>query len=106
MKTHIEEPYITHENVAGSVTPHHFSCKLRAGASANYLLINNVRQPTERELLRLQGFPEDYKIVVSYTAIRKQTGNSVCVPMVEAVAKNMITALKRCEGEKNESRAS
>lgn len=106
MKTHIEEPYITHENVAGSVTPHHFSCALRAGASANYLLINNVRRPTERELLRLQGFPEDYKIVVSYTAIRKQTGNSVCVPMVEAVAKNMITALKKCEGEKNESRAS
>lgn len=106
MKTHIEEPYITHENVAGSVTPHHFSCALRAGASANYLLINNVRQPTERELLRLQGLSEDYKIVVSYTAIRKQTGNSVCVPMVEAVAKNMITTLKRCEGEKNESRAS
>lgn len=106
MKIHIEEPYITHENVAGSVTPHHFSCALRAGASANYLLINNVRRPTERELLRLQGFPEDYKIVVSYTAIRKQTGNSVCVPMVEAVAKNMITALKKCEGEKNESRAS
>ena len=32
-------PYISHENVGGSVTPHPYSCALRAGASANYILI-------------------------------------------------------------------
>lgn len=100
MKKAIVEPYITHENVAGSITPHHFSCALRAGASANYLLINNERRPTERELLRLQGFPEDFKIVVPYGAIKKQTGNSVAVPVIKAVAKKMILALSSYE-EKN-----
>lgn len=58
------KPYISHENVGGSVTPHHFSCALRAGASANYILVNDERRPTEREMLRIQGFPEDFKIVL------------------------------------------
>ncbi len=60
------KPYISHENMAGSVTPHPYSSALRAGASANYILINDERRPTERELLRIQGFPDDYKIVVPY----------------------------------------
>ena len=94
MTRDISKPFITHENVAGSVTPHHFSCALRAGASANYLLVNNERRPTERELLRLQGFPDDFKIVVPYSSIRKQTGNSVAVPVIKSVAQSMITALK------------
>ncbi|RDU71357.1 DNA (cytosine-5-)-methyltransferase [Helicobacter aurati] len=93
MKKEIAKPYITHENVGGSITPHHFSCALRAGASANYLLVNNERRLTEREMLRLQGFPEDYKIVVSYTQIKQQTGNSVAVPVIEAVAKQILKAL-------------
>lgn len=94
MKKEISRPFISHENVGGNVTPHHFCCALRAGASANYILINNERRPTERELLRLQGFPEDFKIVVPYSALKKQTGNSVAVPVIKAVAKSMIDALK------------
>jgi DNA (cytosine-5)-methyltransferase 1 len=97
MKVEIERPYITHENVGGAITPHHFSCALRAGASANYILINNERRPSARELLRLQGFPESFKIVVSYTSIRKQTGNSVAVPVIKAIAGQMVKALKRFE---------
>jgi len=97
MKIEIERPYITHENVAGSVTPHHYSCALRAGASANYILINNERRPSERELLRLQGFPESFKIVVPYSSIKKQTGNSVAVPVIKAVATEMVKALKAYE---------
>lgn len=88
-------PYISHENIAGSITPHPYSSALRAGASANYILINDERRPTERELLRIQGFPEDYKIVVPYGKIKKQTGNSVAVPMIKAVAREMIAALKK-----------
>lgn len=91
------KPYISHENIAGSVTPHPYSSALRAGASANYILINDERRPTERELLRLQGFPNDFKIVVSYGKIKKQTGNSVPVPVIKAMAKQMIKALKEQE---------
>lgn len=88
------KPYISHENIAGSITPHPYSSALRAGASANYILINDERRPTERELLRIQGFPENFKIVVPYGQIKKQTGNSVAVPVISAVAREMIKALK------------
>lgn len=94
------KPYISHENIAGTVTPHPYSSALRAGASANYILINDERRPTERELLRIQGFPDDFKIVVPYGKIKKQTGNSVAVPLIKAVAREMIESLKNF----NESR--
>ncbi len=93
-------PYISHENVAGSVTPHPYSSALRAGASANYILINDERRPTEREMLRIQGFPDTYKIVVPYSKVKKQCGNSVAVPVIEAVARQMMIALKRLEATK------
>ena len=91
------KPYISHENIAGSITPHSYSSALRAGASANYILINDERRPTERELLRIQGFPDSFKIVVPYSKIKKQTGNSVAVPVIKAVAREMLTALKNLE---------
>lgn len=88
-------PYISHENVAGAITPHNFSCALRAGASANYILINDERRPSCREMLRIQGFPDKFKIVVSYSQLKHQTGNSVAVPVIKAVAKKMIPFLNR-----------
>lgn len=88
------KPYISHENMAGSITPHPYSSALRAGASANYILINDERRPTEREMLRIQGFPDTYKIVVPYSKVKHQCGNSVAVPVIEAVAKQMLKALK------------
>ena len=95
------KPYISHENMAKSITPHPYSSALRAGASANYILINDERRPTEREMLRLQGFPDSYKIVLPYGKIKKQCGNSVAVPVIKAIAENMVEALKRNEEKKN-----
>ena len=94
------KPYISHENMAGSITPHPYSSCLRAGASANYILINDERRPTEREMLRIQGFPDTFKIVVPYSQIKHQTGNSVAVPVIKAVANQMINALKQFESNK------
>ncbi len=88
------KPYISHENMAGSITPHPYSSALRAGASANYILINDERRPTEREMLRIQGFPDTYKIVLPYGKVKHQCGNSVAVPVIKAVAKQMIKALR------------
>lgn len=87
------KPYISHENMAGSITPHPYSAALRAGASANYILINDERRPTEREMLRIQGFPDSFKIVVPYGKIRHQCGNSVAVPVIKAVAEQMMISL-------------
>lgn len=88
------KPYISHENMTGSVTPRPYSAALRAGASANYILINDERRPTEREMLRIQGFPDSFKIVLSYGKIKKQCGNSVATPMIKAVAVEMLKALR------------
>ena len=88
------KPYISHENMAGSITPHPYSSALRAGASANYILINDERRPTEREMLRIQGFPDSYKYVLPYGKVKKQCGNSVAVPVIKAVARSMIQAMK------------
>lgn len=53
----------------------------------------NPRRLTPRECARLQGFPDDYKIVVSDTAAYKQFGNSVSVPVVQRIAASMMDAL-------------
>ena len=82
-------PSIWHENKAGNISVLDYACALRTGASYNYLLVNGYRRPSSRELLRLQGFPEDFRIVVSHQEIRRQTGNSVAVPMMTEVAKRI-----------------
>ncbi len=82
-------PSIWHENKAGNISVLNYACALRTGASYNYLLVNGYRRPSSRELLRLQGFPDNFRIVVSHQEIRKQTGNSVAVPMMTEVAKRI-----------------
>lgn len=46
----------------------------------------NPRRLTPRECARLQGFPDEFKIVVSDTQAYKQFGNSVVVPLMSNVA--------------------
>lgn len=87
-------PSIWHENMAGHIGVHPFSCALRANASYNYLLVNGERRLTPREMLRLQGFPDSFRIVVSDAQARKQAGNSVVVPKIEAVARAIVAALR------------
>jgi DNA (cytosine-5)-methyltransferase 1 len=54
----------------------------------------NPRKLTPREASRLQGFPATFKIPVSDVQAYKQFGNSVAVPVVAAIAKNMTALLK------------
>lgn len=54
----------------------------------------NPRRLTPRECARLMGFPEAFKIVVSDTKAYKQFGNSVVVPVVEHIAREMVECLK------------
>jgi DNA (cytosine-5)-methyltransferase 1 len=55
----------------------------------------NPRRLTPRECSRLMGFPTKFKIPVSDTQAYKQFGNSVVVPVVEAIAKEVVAALSR-----------
>ena len=88
-------PSIWHENKAGNVSVLDYACALRTGASYNYLLVNGKRRPSSRELLRLQGFPDNYRISVSHGEIRRQTGNSVAVPMIRQIAIKIDSILKQ-----------
>jgi DNA (cytosine-5)-methyltransferase 1 len=87
-------PSIWHENIGGNISALPYSCALRAGGSYNYLVVNGVRRLTDREMLRLQGFPDEFKIVLPYSVIRRLAGNSVSVPVIKAIAREMIKALE------------
>lgn len=55
----------------------------------------NPRRLTPRECARLMGYPESFKITVSDTQAYRQFGNSVVVPVVEALAKAVVDTLNR-----------
>lgn len=98
------KPAIWHQNKGGNISSHPYSCALRAGASYNYLLVDGIRRPTPRELLRLQGFPDTFKMVCTPADTRTQAGNAVPVPLIEAVLHNLIpgtTTKKANNGPKN-----
>lgn len=52
-----------------------------------------IRKMTPREWARLQGYPDDFKIVVSDAQAYKQFGNSVAVPAIQATGKKIIEKL-------------
>ena len=59
----------------------------------------NPRRLTPRECARLMGFPNDFEIPVSDTQGYRQFGNSVVVPVVEAIARSVVTSLKEPAGK-------
>lgn len=72
-----------------TMTQHH-----RAGVD-NYITVSdkdgekNIRSLTERECLRLMGYPDSFKIVVSKQQMLKQAGNSIVVDVMMAVLKEI-----------------
>lgn len=89
---------IWHENKSGNISSYPYSCALRAGASYNYLLVNGKRRFTPRELLRLQGFPDTFKIVCNDSQTRRQAGNAVPVTLVKEVLKEVLNATSKTQG--------
>ena len=60
----------------------------------------NPRRLTHRECARLQGFPDDYKIVVSDTQAYKQFGNSVVVPLMTNIAEIVVKKIEEMEAKR------
>lgn len=94
VKPNAPYPSIWHENIGGNISALPHSCALRAGGSYNYLLVNGERRLTGREMLRLQGFPDSFKINVAYTQARKIAGNSVTVKVIELIAQQIQKAIE------------
>lgn len=90
----IPEPSVWNENRAGIITPNPFASALRAKASWNYQLVDGYRRFTPRELLRLQGFPDWVTLDdSSESRVRRLTGNTIPVPMVRAVASELLAGV-------------
>jgi DNA-cytosine methyltransferase len=48
-----------------------------------------IRRMTPREWARLQGFPDSFRLPLADVHLYKQLGNSVTVPVIEAIAKKV-----------------
>jgi len=70
------------------MTQHH-----RAGVD-NYITVKKdplvLRQLSEREALRLMGFPDDFRIAVSSMQTLRQAGNSIVVDVMMAIVRQII----------------
>lgn len=53
-----------------------------------------IRKMTPREWARLQGYPDSFVLPLSDVHLYKQFGNSVTVPVIEAIAKEIRKVLK------------
>lgn len=58
----------------------------------------NPRRLTPRECARLQGFPDEFVIPVSDNQAYRQFGNSVTVPLIQAVGKQLVKELLKANG--------
>ena len=58
---------------------------------------DNPRKITPREAARLQGFPEEFSILVSDTQAYRQFGNSVSIPVIKAIAKSIYNSLSKVQ---------
>lgn len=69
-------------------------------SSGRYFVLtteNRVRKLTINECWRIMGFPETYIKVSSVGEQYKQLGNSVCVPMIKAVAEEINNQFFGCD---------
>jgi len=59
----------------------------------------NPRRLIPRECARLQGFPDNFLIPVSDNQAYRQFGNSVAMPLIQFVGKNIVKELLKINGE-------
>lgn len=60
-----------------------------------YWVNGEIRRLTPKEGKRMQGFPNDFKFPVTNIQAMKQLGNSVAVPVIQAIAKEIISYLQK-----------
>jgi len=72
--------------------PESISITLTASDSNRLGVVQNgkARRLTPRECARLQGFPEEYKLLKNDKAVYKQMGNAVSVPVIQALITDIL----------------
>lgn len=71
----------------------------RAGVDNYVTTDGRLRKLTPRECLRLMGFSDSWKIVVSDTAMYQQAGNSIVVDVLIHIMESILTAYPELVGE-------
>jgi DNA (cytosine-5)-methyltransferase 1 len=71
------------------------TAKMGTGGNNVPIFVNEMRKFTTRECLRIQGFPESYKIAPNTSQSYKQIGNSISVPLVTLLAEEIIKNLQK-----------
>lgn len=98
-KTFYSKPKINLDVARPLLTTMH---KMHRAGIDNYVTTDGrIRKLTPRECLRLMGFCDSFKIVVSDTQIYKQAGNSIVVDVLVAIMKNVIKSLPQITDGEN-----
>ena len=71
------------------------TAKMGTGGNNIPVLVNEMRKLTERECLRIMGFPDSYKIKANFHQSYKQIGNSVVVPIISDIAEELVKIIKK-----------
>lgn len=72
------------------------TAKMGTGGNNVPVVVELNRKLTEKECLKLMGYPDSYKIGTGAQAY-KQIGNSVIVPILEYISKQLVELLKKNE---------
>ena len=76
--------------------------KMHRAGTDNYVTTDGkVRRLTPRECLRLMGFSDNWKIVVSDTPMYQQAGNSIVVDVLINIIDEIIKAYPKLIAEEN-----
>lgn len=70
------------------------TAKMGTGGNNVPVVVSEARKLTERECLRIMGYPESYKIKENFHQSYKQIGNSVVVPIITDIANELIKIIK------------
>ncbi|MBU0278743.1 MULTISPECIES: DNA cytosine methyltransferase [unclassified Gemella] len=70
------------------------TAKMGTGGNNVPVVVELNRKYTITECLAIMGFPSNYKIKDNYSQSYKQIGNSVVVPLIELISKNLFKSLE------------
>lgn len=70
------------------------TAKMGTGGNNVPVLVSEMRKLTERECLRIMGYPDSYKIRENFHQSYKQIGNSVVVPIVSDIAEELVRIIE------------
>lgn len=70
------------------------TAKMGTGGNNVPIIVSQNRKLTERECLRIMGYPDSYKIKENFHQSYKQIGNSVVVPIIKDISEELVKILQ------------